>query len=458
MLLRVSTIDVEMKAGKDTSINMNKEPSSHAEVTLSDINHVLVTEEREGRRLTVKGRVYSLIVVAATLFLVVPFPEVLYYEVLIFLFILIGLLAHDLQNRPWFRPWHLYLFIFIDFALLTFTVTFPNPFAETLFPPQFAYRNSNVVYLFLLLGGLAFSYRPKYVLWGGVAGTCSWTLGLVWVLSQPETVSILTVDDSVIRANPIDFIENIFFVDLGGRLQEIVVFLCISGFLATIVYRSRSLVFKQIKSERDRYFVREHLGKYVPRTVASAIIRDHGFLKPKRHRATIVFADLEGFTFMVESTDAEDVFAILNEYFAELGNIIVEHGGVINQFQGDAILATFNLPVELPDHANAALAAAQKIRDACETKTYHGRSLRARIGIATGEVIAGSVGSNRQLVYTVHGDQVNLAARLEQMNKTTGSQILMSQSTFDEAGCPPQATHIGEIPIRGRSAENVYSL
>ena len=131
---------------------------------------------------------------------------------------------------------------------------------------------------------------------------------------------------------------------------------------------------------------------------------------------------------------------------------------MINQFQGDAVLATFNVPVEDADHAGAAVRAAMNIRKACETETFAGQKLRNRVGIATGEVIAGSVGRGVQLSYTVHGDAVNLAARLEQMNKETGTTILIAENTYDIVKDRFEAEHMGEIPIRGRSAASVYSV
>ncbi len=172
----------------------------------------------------------------------------------------------------------------------------------------------------------------------------------------------------------------------------------------------------------------------------------------------MLFADIEGFTGLVERTDPAEVFAILNDYFAAIGAAIVDQGGVINQFQGDAVLATFNLPVEDPDHAAAAVRAALGIRQACQNQAFASHTIRSRVGIATGEVIAGSVGSGSQLAYTVHGDAVNLAARLEQMNKEIGTTILIAGETVRAAGEGLEAQQVGEIPIRGRAAADVYSI
>jgi len=437
--------------------NSETPPTKSSEID-ADVRAALVAEERDGYRLSIKARMYALVVISVLMFFLTPFPGVFYFHGLIACFAVTGLLAGYCQNQNWFRPWQHYLIVLAEFALLTFTVIFPNPLVGEPYPPQITYQNGNAIYLFFLLVGLAFSYRPKMVLWGGLAGAICWGVGLMWMLSLPETISVLTIGSEKFNADPYTYLTQITYVDLGVRLQELVVFVIIAGLIAAIVYRSRRLVLKQVTAERERSFVREALGKYVPVSVANAIVADQGVLQPQRQTATMLFCDMEGFTALVERTDPEDVFALLNEYFAALGAAIVAEGGVINQFQGDAILATFNLPVEDADHAGAAVRAAMAIRDVCEARTFVGQSLRARVGIATGEVIAGSVGSGSQLAYTVHGDAVNLAARLEQMNKETGTTILIAENTFEAVKESHNAEHMGEIPIRGHAAASVYSV
>jgi class 3 adenylate cyclase len=443
-----------------TSIDLtnSESPQTSSSKIDADVKVALVAEERDGYRLSIKGRMYALAVISVLMFFLTPFPGVLYFHGLIACFAITGLLAGYCQNQSWFRPWQHYSIVLAEFALLTFTVIFPNPFVGEPYPPQITYQNGNAIYLFVLLVGLAFSYRPKMVLWGGLAGAICWAVGLLWMLSLPETISVMTIGSEKFNADPYTYLTQATYVDMGVRLQELVVFVIIAGLIAATVYRSRRLVLKQVTAERDRSFVREALGKYVPVSVANAIVADQGALQPQRQTATMLFCDMEGFTALVERTDPADVFTLLNEYFAALGAAVVAEGGVINQFQGDAILATFNLPVEDTDHADAAVRAALAIRNVCEARTFAGQSLRARTGIATGEVIAGSVGSGSQLAYTVHGDAVNMAARLEQMNKQTGTTILIAESTFEAVKDRHNAEHMGKIPIRGHADASVYTV
>jgi adenylate cyclase len=424
----------------------------------ADVLRTFRQEERNGQRLALKGRIYTLIPISILLFFVTPIPDVFYFHALITVFGILGVVGYFWQRHPAYKGWHQHVFAAADFALLTSILVIPNPLATIEYPPQLTYHLNNSIYLYVVLIGLAFSYRPMTVIIGGITGAICWSAGLAWMLSLPDTLSILNVEEAKLIADPFAYLSNIKFIDLGVRLQEIVIFLVCASLVATIVMRSRRLVYRQAMAEQDRHFVREALGKYVPASVANAIINDRGALEPQRQTATMLFADIEGFTGMVERMDPADVLAMLNAYFSEVGRVIVEEGGVINQFQGDAVLATFNLPIDDPDHAGAAIRAAQKIRSAAEQQEFAGHKLDCRVGIATGEVVAGSVGSGLQLAYTVHGDAVNLAARLEQMNKETDTRILIAESTIAASNVEFESRLIGEIPIRGRADAKVYTI
>ncbi len=192
------------------------------------------------------------------------------------------------------------------------------------------------------------------------------------------------------------------------------------------------------------------LGQYVPESVAASIIRDEGNLEPTRTKATILFSDIENFTNIAESMPPERVFQMLNEYFSAVVQPIIDHGGVVNQFQGDAMLVTFNVPVEDPLHADNAVKTAAAMQAVIADKTFASVSLRTRVGINSGEVIAGNVGAGSRYNYTVHGDAVNSAARLEQLNKEYGSNTIVSESTVVLLRNEYPMHAIGEVSIRGK--------
>ena len=167
---------------------------------------------------------------------------------------------------------------------------------------------------------------------------------------------------------------------------------------------------------------------------------------------TVYFSDIEGFTSISEDLPPEVLINTLNDYFEAVSRPIEAHGGVINQFQGDAILATFNLPQALSDHARKAVQAAIDIQATlAENRFGKGLSLRTRVGVNTGVVVGGLVGTHDRLGYTVHGDAVNLAARLEQLNKEHGSWIVLSAETCRQAGVERfPFRSLGSVQIRGR--------
>jgi class 3 adenylate cyclase len=210
--------------------------------------------------------------------------------------------------------------------------------------------------------------------------------------------------------------------------------------------------------ERDR--IRQVFGKYVPESVAARLLESdgEGVLAPTLTEATILFVDIGAFTETSESMHPAEIVEMLNAYFSVLADIIEDHHGVITQFQGDAVLATFNVPVRHPDHASEAVKAGIKIARAVAGQDFKGHRLKCRVGINTGEVVAGAVGASDRLSYTVHGDAVNLASRLEALNKEYGTRILVSETTMGLAsGFPFRA--VGDLPIRGRAgAVAVYAL
>ena len=201
---------------------------------------------------------------------------------------------------------------------------------------------------------------------------------------------------------------------------------------------------------RERALIRDTLGRFVPEEVASSLLAGGGTLDVLETEATILFCDIEAFTQLTESLGPVKIVDVLNAYFSRMVEILEQHGGVVTQFQGDAILATFNVPVSDPAHAINAVRAAEAMLTSVAGSEYAGERLNIRIGINTGRVVAGAIGARGRLNYTVHGDAVNLAARLEAMNKEFGTRLLISDSTAAQLEDLDLAS-IGKITARGQS-------
>lgn len=206
---------------------------------------------------------------------------------------------------------------------------------------------------------------------------------------------------------------------------------------------------------KEQAIVRDTFGKYVPETIAHAIISGQQEIEPKQTLATILYADIEGFTAISEQLTPIQVVDMLNAYFTTILKPIESNDGVVNQFQGDAILVTFNTPITDPDHADHAVTAALMILEAVQKERFADVSLNIRIGINTGMVVAGNVGSAGRFNYTVHGNAVNLAAKLEALNKDYQTNLLISDSTHRFLTDKSRFRKIGEFKIGGESQANV---
>jgi class 3 adenylate cyclase len=210
-----------------------------------------------------------------------------------------------------------------------------------------------------------------------------------------------------------------------------------------------------VEGLREREKIRETFGRYVDESVAATILRrqGEGARSGETAEATILFTDIAGFTTIAEYLTPTELVGALNDYLETVLEPIRAHGGVVNTFIGDGLFASFNMPLACEGHAAAAVRAAIDIQRAVGSRTFgdQGVALATRIGISTGSVIGGSVGAGRRMSFTLLGDTVNLAARLEELNKQHGTRILVSDSTRKACGERFAFNALGSVQVRGRS-------
>lgn len=205
---------------------------------------------------------------------------------------------------------------------------------------------------------------------------------------------------------------------------------------------------EMIAGLRERSLIRETLGRFVPEEVARSLLAAGGQIEPVEAKATVLIADIEDFTRITDSLGPRGVVEFLNAYFEVVDEIVRRYRGVITQFQGDAVLAVFNLPIPDPEHGANALRAAIELARAADERAFAGVRVRNRAGLATGRVVAGAVGSADRTSYTVHGNAVNLAARIEALNKDYGTRILVAEKTAER--CPGFGlVRVARAAIRG---------
>ncbi len=213
---------------------------------------------------------------------------------------------------------------------------------------------------------------------------------------------------------------------------------------------------------------REHLkgafGKFVNEEVAKMVMRGDLALGGEAKTATIFFSDIRSFTSMSENMTPLEVVGFLNEYMTLMVEIVHRHGGVVDKFIGDAIMAIWGAPVTKPNDAENAVIAALEMRAALH-KFNQGRGSRAKpiirigMGLNTGEVLAGQIGSNDRLEYTVIGDAVNLASRMEGLNKTFGTDILITQNTYELVKKKFVVLPLHKVQVKGKAeAQRVYAV
>ncbi|MBP7283786.1 MAG: adenylate/guanylate cyclase domain-containing protein [Leptospiraceae bacterium] len=215
-----------------------------------------------------------------------------------------------------------------------------------------------------------------------------------------------------------------------------------------------------VKGLQEREVIRDTFGKYVTKDVATVILDRKINLEGEVRVCTILVTDIADYTSISEELSPTEIVTMLNEYFSVLVGIIQHHKGVVNKFIGDSIFAMFNVPLDDSDHAVNSILAALEIEKISSTRTFgKNRKLTTRIGINTGVVVAGNIGSADRIEYTVIGDEVNVAARLEQLNKQFKTNVLLGENTYDLAKEKFSFTELGDFQLKGKEKSiKVYKV
>jgi len=211
-----------------------------------------------------------------------------------------------------------------------------------------------------------------------------------------------------------------------------------------------------IEGLKERDFIKETFGKYVTKEIRDEILKGGIPLDGELKEVTVLFADLRNFTSLSESMRPKEVAGLINQYFKEMAEAINQHKGLVIQFIGDEIEAVFGAPLALNDHASKAVAAALEMRrrlGLLNERLVENNlpQLQHGIGIHTGQVLAANIGSPDRLSYTLVGDTVNIASRIQELNKNFGTDILISSTTQADLSCAVDLEKLPETPIRGKA-------
>ncbi len=229
---------------------------------------------------------------------------------------------------------------------------------------------------------------------------------------------------------------------------------------ALILSAVGSLAVQMVTEAFERIRTRDLFGRFVPENVVDEVLASADGLRlgGVQREATVLFSDVRGFTTLAETLTPPQVIDVLNHYLSEMSDAILNHGGTLVSYMGDGIFAVFGAPLELPDHADRAVAAAREMLDvrlprfnAWLRAEGMSEGVRMGIGLNSGHVMSGHVGSERRVEYAAVGDTTNTASRIESLTKGTPHQLLLSDSTREALlSAPEDLVEVGETEIRGR--------
>ena len=244
-------------------------------------------------------------------------------------------------------------------------------------------------------------------------------------------------------------IVNIFYILLGVVVSYITIF----------VYRYATV-------EKARQKIEKAFSMYVSKDIVAEIKKHPEMLNlgGEKRVMTAFFSDIQGFTSISETISPEVLVALLNEYFSAMTKILFKYGGTLDKYEGDAIMAFWNAPALQPDHALQACLTALKMQQHLEIlrlkwKKEGKPDLKVRMGINTGEMIAGNVGSSDRFDYTIMGDAVNLSSRLEGANKYYGTYLMVSETTYAATKDHFEYRELDLLKVKGKNnSVRVYEL
>jgi adenylate cyclase len=232
----------------------------------------------------------------------------------------------------------------------------------------------------------------------------------------------------------------------------------VSPVSATVASWISGVLIHFLQARKERTEIRGMFAQYVPEAVVSDLIADPSklVLGGEERQMSVMFSDVEGFTTISESLTPTDLVELLNEYLTDMTDCVYEQGGIIDKYEGDAIMAEFGAPIPCEDHAYRACCAAMHMQDRLAKMREAWRKsgqpeLKARIGVNSGQMVVGNMGSKQIFDFTVMGDAVNLASRLEGVNKFYASYVMASEDTWLQVADKFLGRKLDLIRVKGKN-------
>ncbi len=354
-----------------------------------------------------------------------------------FIFTMVRLIGAHRGQLP---NWLLMASVVMDMVLLMVLIwSFHIQYMQ---PASFYLKAPTMVYVFIFIALRALRFEPRFIILSGAAAGVGWLILVLYVIwSVPG--------DMMITRNYVTYLTSNAIL-IGAEVDKILSIAFVTVVLAVAIVRAQRVLNRAVLETTAA----EDLSRFVSSEVADRITSADRAIQPgdgESKVATVLFTDIEGFSTISEKLNPQELAQTLNDYFAAVSEVIKRYGGVITQFEGDAMLITYNAVTADEDHALNAVRTAIGIQEAVKGRTFGtGATLKTRCGINTGDIVIGAIGAKDRLVFTVHGDNVNIAARLEQLNKEYGTYIMAGEHTVEGCGAGIDFEPVCEVTVRGR--------
>lgn len=333
-----------------------------------------------------------------------------------------------LAAQRWILPgWVVSVSVFADMMLLMATIwSFHIQYMQ---PPAFYLKAPTILYVFIFIALRALRFDIRYLVLAGVTAAVGWAILVGYVMINQMSNRLITRDY-------VEYITSNALL-IGAEMDKVISILLVTLILALAIWRARAFL---VRSVTEASAARS-LSQFFPKAVAERISADDGTIKSGKgdlRDAAILTMDIRGFTHLSTKLSPDALVALLTEYQSRVVPIIQDHNGAVDKFLGDGILASFGVVTDCPDYAAKAVKAAEAIikdidlwnaERAAAGKTIIG----VGIGLSVGRIVFGIIGSSDRLEYTVLGNAVNLAAKLEAHNKVEQSRALCSEDAYSLA-------------------------
>lgn len=402
--------------------------------TLKFAEAALAGSKREGLLLAVRARWVALGVTAVTLPIINPNWDVIYYVLMLGFFALIGW-AQLKVGKVGRSPLEI-LLIICDLALLTFLTVVPNPWGDMHWPIGMQFRFDSFLYFFIFLATATLAYSWRTVVAMGGWTTALWAIAVGWAYLQPESDAALSarVKEAIGADIRMFAILDPSSIGFGARFQQVIVFIIVAGILALAVRRSNALLISHAGLERER----ANLARYFsPNVVDELSGNDEPLTRVRTQDVAVLFADIVGFTAYADGRDPKQVIETLRQFHERMEREVFEHGGTLDKYLGDGLMATFGTPFAGDSDALNALRCARgmiaSIAELNRERMNRGEPpIQVSVGLHYGQVVLGDIGLNR-LEFAVIGTTVNAASRLEALTREFGCAIVVSDALVQQA-------------------------